>query len=510
MAHLPTEILSMIFERCDFTTRKQLRFTSRALGDIATRNVFHTVYLALLQPSVKKTKLIAEHPTISRYVKKLIICPELLPEDDNRQSWEQRIDMRPFPRSFDGHNPVEVGIWDIGTSRPVDWTMENVRFYDYSEKEVPHAAWLALPKHNLSADELTRGYQRFNAMVKGQKMLKGDRVTDLMRYILREFISLDSVVLGSFREGRWSRVTDVFWHALRPVLLQTSEDWQWHDRDRYGVEQLSALLEAMAIEQKELTMLSFAIAPWAFAGQQDLPPDPAYLHIETMAGCFAHLKKLKFKLTYDVEILDDGAAETFAGFLREAAVLEALDMEFTVSMSRDDEDALIDFLDYLHDIHLPKLRYLKLRMTTGEESLISFLSQHSDTLERVDLRNSCLGFNLGTWGPVIQQVHAMRFVKLVELAPLYEMTDEEGGAKAVLEYRAYYSNLLKDERTRWESATYRALIEEYNSHGRLDLAYQIVTWTGPSCIKAPDIISPVVQFSVGGSIEDFVLMSMPA
>jgi len=71
--------------------------------------------------------------------------------------------------------------------------------------------------------------------------------------------------------------------------------------DRYGVEQLSALLEAMAIEKKELTMLSFAIGPWAFASPEDLLPHPAYLRIGTMAGCFAHLKKLNFKLTYDVE-----------------------------------------------------------------------------------------------------------------------------------------------------------------------------------------------------------------
>jgi len=167
MAHLPTEILSMICKRCDFITRKQLRFTFRAFGEIATKNVFHTVYVALLQPSVKKTKLIAEHPTLSRYVRKLIICPELLPEYDDQQSWEQRIDIRPFPRSFDGDHPVEVGIWDIGTSRPVDWTMENVHFYNYSGKEVPRTSWLALPKHNLSAAELRRGYQSFYSMVQG-------------------------------------------------------------------------------------------------------------------------------------------------------------------------------------------------------------------------------------------------------------------------------------------------------------------------------------------------------
>jgi len=50
-------------------------------------------------------------------------------------------------------------------------------------------------------------------------------ITESIRFILREFISLDHVILGSFRQGRWNRVPDVFWHALRPVLLQTSEDW---------------------------------------------------------------------------------------------------------------------------------------------------------------------------------------------------------------------------------------------------------------------------------------------
>jgi len=63
-------------------------------------------------------------------------------------------------------------------------------------------------------------------------------------------------------------------------------------------------------------------------------------------------------------------------------------------------------------------------------------------------------------GPVVPQIHAMPSLHVVKLAPLYEMTDEEGGAKAVLEDRAYYSNLLKDERTEWESAIYRAPIEE--------------------------------------------------
>lgn len=235
---------------------------------------------------------------------------------------EQHIDMRLFPRSFEGDHPVNVGIWVIVTIRPVDWSMENVHLYNYLEEKVPAHCVAQTSEETQAFGSRTRDrlpmFSRHGSGPETVEALRNYRVLDTTNCYTRFF-------QRRTLEPGYRRLVACCATSPSPKRRRIGSQMIWTTPQQNSFRRFWKLWLLKGSNSLLRT------SSWAVANS--FPKNTVFqirtltsgsLRLANMGNSFAHLKKLKFKLTYKSEPQDDRGAIPVRGITQASSLARGI------------------------------------------------------------------------------------------------------------------------------------------------------------------------------------------
>lgn len=89
MQNLPPELIEMITDSCDFTDLKALRSTCKSFCPSSIQRLFEEFRMGFFVSELKRFLNVAQHPVLSKYVKRFILVNSIIPNLESREEWER-------------------------------------------------------------------------------------------------------------------------------------------------------------------------------------------------------------------------------------------------------------------------------------------------------------------------------------------------------------------------------------------------------------------------------------
>ncbi|KAI9709833.1 MAG: hypothetical protein M1812_007625 [Candelaria pacifica] len=447
MDGLPQEMLLCICSHCDISSLKKVRLVSRCMASAATPWLFEEIWIAFFPDSLEKLRSIAFHPVISKYVKSLICLGEMLEAYTTMEQWEKQVELRP-----------KQGDW-MRANHPECFDPEHWHEPRYTEENLTRE-YDAIPRHQLSIEQQKYHFMRYQYYLHQQGWLcYSGSGFELLRTSLVRLKALEIVQITSTPDCEVN--AKPIWRCLKPEILVGPND---HSKGRLparaypnGVLQLTTILWACSASHQPVKSIDVGILEPEFWDQLMTAEDCIYEgDVLRVTYAFEHLSSLALNLDYDwVEIDQTRRLLRGLGKVTEwAKRVEKLDIR--VREELEDPIQLFDFLEYIVESPLPRLRDLTLCLPTRERSLMRLLSNVSSTLRSLSLTK--VGLLLddgGTWRSVIKELpHTLTLHEIY----LDSLGDSEFGGED-----NYFKRLMvfKFE----ETAEYEKRIYHYILHG---------------------------------------------
>lgn len=436
MEHLPTELLELIVEECEFASLKALRLSNKRSCLVATSHVFQGFHMGLFQYSLEKLRELAKS-RLAAHVKSFTFHSDILP-DWSYEKWKVSIDFRPGFAEYMKDHRLE----DPTRTRAPMHRMIAGRHYS------------SLPKHGFTESELREAYQKYRRIRESQVAWREDcesLVVKEMFAMLPNVRSVAVVIAGPFH-GK-NNIQPV-WQGLRKEIFVGPDDWVLSsDSEPQEVQAQLAYKELASLTMLEAIgyrrcfwgvapvaslrvhsgrRISYRDLMGATYGRGASPTIPSHgSRFNTMLQGFGGLTQIHLNLAYDTYNRDDdGKVVTeLAAMLREAPALRELDLA-----ARDDrekpfeEPEDLDLLGKLMASPPPweHLEVLKLELNTTERSLVALLHRSAPSLRTLELRDCAVKESTDSWASVLSQIPTLLQLQTFYFECLWEWGEADG------------------------------------------------------------------------------------
>lgn len=367
---LPPELIHLVFTYLKPTEAAAFRWAGRIFAEIGLQYLVPTVYLALEEESYDRLWAIAEHPTVSKYVVKLVYETEGLGLIDRDQFDDRIRRTRVTPLRHDSERP--------GSSA-------SARAWRAYERE------LVREKSLLSQDQTTqlldRAWSMYNEYLASQKKLQQAKFfLKKTEKAIRQFQNLKSICASA--DGAVERFSG--------ELTELLPNYYFLDRATYGdmssFNPTTSVL--LAAESAGLLINHFSFEPltWSIFAQNDkdlAALNRSMLHVRRTSITLAIQRaSSQSRMMSDIEFirrecLTNGRLQTF---LASAPDLECLGLHF-----RTRPQIYPTMKDTLGMIHWSSLKAVNLySMSIYKHDLVGFCERHSHTLKLFSLSHMML------------------------------------------------------------------------------------------------------------------------
>lgn len=468
---LPTELLEMICDDCDFADLKSLRQSCKSFLDVTTPRIFSHFHMGFFLTHLEHLMDLSTTPHIAAHVKHFTFVGDILPAFESEDEYESLIDLRgswsTFQASYFRRHNVPV---TESSDAILNQALMEAACGGNDIRTRALAEYGKLPRHLLTPDDVTYHYGIYLSY-REQQSAWGEAEDNIF---IQAFSKLPNLIAVS--NDRYGFVGSNLlppWRTLRREILVGPDDWMVkHAQEAEEMEgqlrhftenelekpihmrHATCLLNGLnyrsqhmpldGTDIKELVLSNIGSQPfledkahWDRRGRRDSPTS-----ISTMSG-FEHLTSLELVVNY--QFWDLGPPSLIARTNQLLAEVQsmfqaAIKVEnFKLTMLDEDEDwGAEEWDNEEHDIMArltapvwPCLKNLRITCSTTERQWKRLLSKNAGTLKGLGLVD-CRVMPEGTWESLIRELPKMLNLDEVYLEGLRDC-EREGGLEAYFE-----------------------------------------------------------------------------
>ena len=329
------QIIGLLNEACD---RKNARLACKGFAEAGLPSLTYTAHLSIAGGLLDRTKAIAEHPVVAKYVTQMICSgTQLLGNGVNYEN---------FTAWYGSTGPqTELSV-------PLSVIYEQYISRDKKEKEIIRCGT--------------------------------DKAIFLL--CLQSFVNLEHI---TFTDVPLVEENQTLARPQWPGVASGGDAWEsaspYHTYDM-GIQSLC--MQGTNLQQLKFVGSSYAIQDTIFS-------DASEERYDQMLSVFGKLRHFQLSVTVpDIPVPDDAPNQTYGGLgdlLTCATLLLTLKLAssyFPKAQVEDDGPPMLDVATLLHGFTWQHLKHLDLRgfLLIGHEDLLGVFDRHRETLESVDLR----------------------------------------------------------------------------------------------------------------------------
>lgn len=437
LAQFPFELVELICQQCTQESLRNLRLVDKRTNSASTPLVFERMYVSIFSNSIDKLGCLSRS-LLSKHVKAIDFVPDRLPMW-NKRDWTNAVDFRP---------PFSMWCEESGLAKSIPGVPQH-----FPNRTELRQEYDKLPRHNFTQDEMKSGWLAFESNRNAQHSWAFDVQGLELKEFVSSFPNLREAVIRKAAPFS-GRVNDKpFWKHLRRQILVGPDAWllgaTLDGEDHFEGCLALVFLEAIGYRNsfaglKPVEVLSLdLVTRYSLASLKALMIDnpisgdsmdssiSSVDYIGAVMDAFKPLKSLYLSCPYVPDRIDGalhGTAKETQRLLQAATGLRTLVLEYgDPAVDRIDEDggqksfhsSLAFFLSQASTIY-PHLNELRMTASIPAKPFAKFLTQHSETLRILELRDSVCD----DWEAVLKTISKDVRLQRVYLECLHEIVDD--------------------------------------------------------------------------------------
>lgn len=383
LTDIPTEVFTLICQQCSPGSLRNLRLVNKRAHAVSTPLIFRRLYLAPFSPSIDRM-LSLSRSSICKHVNAIDFIPDRLP-DWSCERWSQSVSFKP---SFQ------------------KWRQSVIDSEGPRDPESLRDSYQKLPMHTFTLEEMKRGLQAYRAVTNQQNFWRADSDGLLLKECLSSLPNLEEAVIQKAKPMHGSLNKVPFWKHLRRSILIGPDQWIFDHstpgRDPSDGTYALAFLQAIGYRntfsgvrkvEKMLLDLTMECSLSTLIALIEPTADQT-ARLELVKEAFRPLKYLEISCPCAPDfIAEDGEQQgaEVQELIRASVKLEVLHLEYGDPRKHyfQEGQSRISLLPFFSNEQptFPHLRELKITAAVPGDAFAKFLSLHSQTLRRLDMRD---------------------------------------------------------------------------------------------------------------------------